>query len=290
MTKNFAAEGGDSGVGPMWSSMGKTRKTMLPRVGSRSDLILVRLSRLETYWLGKVFTYLLNAQTDCRIAEALLCYVKEGRYPTGMTEVELRARDLINSLDKDARTAGQVALAAYTIERVNGLADYLFAHLLARFLAPQQQGQVEQFLKNHAVHHATLAAFCDDIVSWSSIIAIGTRILSGDHQDIDRYDRKHRVTLCSAQNELFQMLLLVQKRNIQANARTAHCLRANAEPASRKVWAIRRAAKGTPHPQAFIRAAVRTQKAASQWDQFFAWLIQLKSRVSANAWHEEISR
>jgi hypothetical protein len=263
---------------------------MLRRARTRSDLTLVRLFRLETYWLGKVFTYLLNAQTDSRIAEALLRHVEEGRYPTGMTEVELRARDLVNSLDKDARTAGQVALAAYTIERVNGLADYLFAYLLARFLPPQQQRQVEQFLKNHAVHHATLSAFCDDTISWSSIIAIGTRILSGDRQDIDRYAGKHGVTLCPAQNELFRMILLVQKRNIQANTRTAHCLRTNAGSASRKVWAIRRAAKGTPHPQAFIRAAVRTQKAASKWDQLFAWLIQLKSRMSANTWHEEITR
>jgi hypothetical protein len=256
---------------------------MISPMRAREDSILSQFSRPQTYWLGKIVTYLINAKTNTLIADTLRSYVKTGDYPTGMSEVETRVREFVDSVEGDARHTDQVALTAYVVERVNGLADYLFAHLLTQLLLQHQRRRAEQFIKTQGLHDSALLAYVDDTVSWPAIIAIGSRILLRNHEDIDWYADRYAATLRPTQRELHDTIMLVQHRNIEANATTARDLQTNHDLAPKKVAAIRRAAQETPFPEEFVLAATRTQAAASNWDQLFAWLIALEFRVSVGA-------
>lgn len=256
---------------------------MISPMRAREDSILSQLSRPQTYWLGKIVTYLINAKTNIRIAETLRSYVETGDYPICMSEVEKRARDFIDSVEADAPRATQVTMTAYVVERVNGLADYLFAHLLIQLLPQHQRRRAEQFIKTQGLHDSALLAYVDDTVSWPAIIAIGSRILLRNHEDIDWYADRYVVTLKPTERELHDAIMLVQHHNIEANAATARDLQTNHDHAPEKVAAILRAAQETPFPEEFVLAARRTQAAASNWDQLFAWLLTMRFKTRTDA-------
>lgn len=245
---------------------------------TRTDAILKQFSPLQTCWLGKIFTYLINAKTDGLIAEALRSYGLIGEFQESVSEVGLRARAFIKSVEGNAGYVDHVALIAYVVERVNGLADFLFARLLIRFFSEHQQSQVQKFLHMHSLHCADLPTYQADRISWSAILAIGSRILSCNHDDIDWYAERYALTIRPTRRELCNAIVLVQHHNIRANARTVRVLQTNPNSTSKKVVAIQRAARETPFPEEFVRAATRTQAAASNWDHLFAWLIAFRFR------------
>lgn len=71
-----------------------------------------------------------------------------------------------------------------------------------------------------------------------------------------------------------EQIIEVQKQNIGANAVTARRIRERDERYP-KVKELMKRAEEVAYPDVFLKAAVRTQKAASFWDGVFVGLLKV---------------
>jgi hypothetical protein len=220
------------------------------------------MNKLQTALLGRTTSYRLNAYDDADIADLLVSYVETRQLPEGDGILVKRACDHITGVQEE-RAIERILVRAYTFKWFNGFANLMWA----RF----QEGLfgldclVE--LAGHYAHEHEHGPV--DIFFW-------VFLLGGNLQPVaDFVEAYHPLTL--SPRETAEEIIAVQHANTQENKLCHdHILSGEPTPYNPKVGLIQRLAEQQAHPQAFLRAAARTQTAAGKWDAAFTALLRVR--------------
>jgi hypothetical protein len=230
--------------------------------------------------LGRIFTYMLNAIIDAQLAEAMLHGLRGDPPPAVSPEVLARADEFMRGVEHQAPREEWLLVLAYTLERINGRADYLTAGIFQRRLLGDHSTHVEAFVAEHSqrLGHSQLP-YHEDLYRASIVINIGTDLLRGDFGDMERFAAQRGLRIELSGRQIAAGVRHVQLRNIRFNKQMAGLLLSGAESDLPKVCAIREAAQATPFPRLFVGAAALTQRAAARWDRVFAMALRARFRL-----------
>jgi hypothetical protein len=229
-------------------------------------------SRARIALLGRTSSYRLNAYDDAAIAGRLVCYVAHGETPRGIDPVSQRAADFIARTPEDCHRQRLIA-QAYTLHKLNGLADLMWARVLERWaglpvLALEEGGAGSDGYSDH--EDGPL-----DVTFWIPPLVFGNL------ETVEAYARKRAGEgLALSARQFAREVARVQHANIAANRQTQALIQARlgaAAPSTHpKVERLHALAERVPHPATFIRAAARTQIAAARWDYVVIAMLRLR--------------
>jgi hypothetical protein len=239
------------------------------------------LSPGQVFWLARILTYHLNACVDAQIAASLMRFVRSGVLPNDAGEVPARARGFVRAVRETAGGATderqQLSAVAFTLERVNGLADHLYARVLANRLFGSCAGMVGDFVRLHGAPVAVgRSPYPTGRATVGGVLAIAGRVLFDRRSDLDAFGSRNGITITLPTSRIARVICLVQRMNIASNRRTARRLKAGDPSGSARVAALLHAAKATNHPEAFARGAMATERAASRWDELISSVLRAR--------------
>jgi hypothetical protein len=235
---------------------------------------------VEIFLLGRTFTYMLNAIIDAQVAAVIVHALRGDPLAHVSPEVLSRADEFMQAIDHQADREQRLMVLAYTLERVNGRADYIYARLFQHRFLGEHRHIVDEFMAEHSRDlHSGPPLYDDHTFSSKAVLSIGKQLLRGDFSEVREYAARHAMPLALTGQEIAAGLRHVQLCNIRFNKQIARLLRSGVATHLPKVNAIRRASADTPHPGLFIGAAARTQKAAARWDRVFAMLLRVRYRL-----------
>jgi hypothetical protein len=235
---------------------------------------------VEIFLLGRVFTYMLNAVIDAQLAEAILCDLRGLPPPLASPEVLARAEEFVRAADHHADREAHLLILAYTLERVNGRADYLTAGIFQHRVLGKHRHTVDEFVAEHIQHLGDVSLpYQEDHFQPGVVLDIGTDLLRGNFQDVEQFAARHGLTVPLDGRHIAAGVRHVQLLNIRFNKRVAHLLLSGADSHLPKVHAVRQAAQATPFPRLFVGASALTQRAAARWDRAFAMLLRARFRI-----------
>jgi hypothetical protein len=223
---------------------------------------------------------MLNASIDAQLGEAILSAARGEPIEAATPELGQRAEQFIKNVDHHADREQWLTVLAYTLERVNGRADYLYANVFKHRLMSGQRQVVNTFCAEHLGDLGLgLAAYKGDPGGARDVLKIGTDLLRGNFREVHEFAEKHNQPLTLPGKQIAAGVRLVQLRNIGFNRKVAKTLHSGEESTLPKVLSIRAAAESTRHPNIFINAAALTQRAAARWDRAFAMLLRARFRI-----------
>ncbi len=207
---------------------------------------------------GKVASYWASAVADAQIAEHLLHYVRTGERPPQDGHVTQRAHRLIDTTPSDQHEQ-RVAVRAFTERRLNGQADAAFA------------AQLDRLARTGMIDGAEPYGSRD--VAFRALFFPWTALYAGRFDSVERYLRDHAgLALTLPPREVVMEIVAVQRVNIAANYDVTdhlHLLTEDTPSDHPKVQHISALVEHARRPEVFLRAAIRTQVAASRWDWLF---------------------
>jgi hypothetical protein len=217
---------------------------------------------------GKIASYWASAVADAQIAGHLLRYLRTGERPPGDGPITRRARRLIDTAPPD-RHEQRVAVRAFTERRLNGQADAALAAQLDRLARTGLIDGAEPY-------DGRDVAFRGLFFPWTALYA-------GRFDSIERYLRECAgLALTLAPREVVAEIIAVQRVNIAANYDTTLHIRSLGEDAPSdhpKAQHIGALVEHASRPEVFLRAATRTQIAASRWDWLFMQSLRARFLV-----------
>jgi hypothetical protein len=223
---------------------------------------------------------MLNATIDAQLGDAVLCAARGEPIQTLMPEIGERAEKFVQSVDEHADREQWLTVLAFTLERVNGLADYLYAGVFKHRLMSGHRKDVNAFVIEHLGDLGSgLAAYKNDRGGSREVLRIGTDLLRGNFTQVHHYAERHNQPLTLPGKQIAAGVRLVQLRNIGFNRSVARILHDGEESTLPKIVAIRAAAEATRYPKLFVNAAALTQRAAARWDRAFAMLLRARFRI-----------
>jgi hypothetical protein len=223
---------------------------------------------------------MLNASIDAQLAEAVLCAMRGEPAPQVSPEIVHRAEEFVRGVDHHAERDQWLVVLAYTLERVNGKADYLYAKVFKHRLMSDHRHTIDIFVAQHLESLAGgLPAYKDDRGGSRAVLGLGADLLRGNFDEVRAYAERHNQPMTLPDKHIATGVRLVQLRNIGFNRKVAALLHNREETQLPKVLSIRAAAAATPYPNLFINAAALTQRAAARWDRAFAMLLRARFRI-----------
>src|SRR5574341_281162 len=109
----------------------------------------MRLSRIETFMLGRILMYDLNAVTDAHIADAIIRHLKRGELLLEGGEVGTRAENFIRLAEQFDPPGEHLLSIAYTLGHLNGMADHIYARVAERRIFTERGKPIGEFLAQH---------------------------------------------------------------------------------------------------------------------------------------------
>lgn len=216
---------------------------------------------------GKIASYWASAIADARIADCLLHYVRTGERPPQDGHVARRARRLIDTTPPD-RHVERVAVRAFAERCLNGQADAAFAVQLDTLAGTELIDEASPYGRDAALRRL--------FFPWTALYA-------GRFNCVGRYLREGAgLALTLTPREVVVEIIAVQRVNIAANHTTAVHLRSldGCTPADHpKARLIAYLAGSADRREVFLRAAIRTQIAASRWDWLFMQSLRARFLV-----------
>jgi hypothetical protein len=223
---------------------------------------------------------MLNAVIDAQLAEAVLCGLRGEPPPAISPEVLARADDFMRGVDHRADREQRLMVLAYTLERVNGRADFLTAGIFQQRVLAKHRRSVDEFVAEHIQNLLSgPLPYQEDRFRAGVVFHIGIELLRGNFGELEQYAELNGLRLALPGREIGAGLRQVQLRNIRFNKQVARLLTSGAETPLPKVQAIRQAAGATRFPRLFVNAAALTQQAAARWDRAFAMALRARFRI-----------
>jgi hypothetical protein len=217
---------------------------------------------------GKVASYWASAVADAQIADHLLHYVRSGERPPQDGHITQRAHRLIDTAPPDQH-AQRVAVRAFTERRLNGQADAAFA------------AQLDRLARTGLIDGAEPYDSRD--VAFRGLFFPWTTLYMGRFDSVERYLREHAgLALTLSPREVVAEIIAVQRVNIAANHAVTdhlHSLNGGTPSDHPKVQHIGALVAHARRPEVFLRAAIRTQIAASRWDWLFVQSLRARFLV-----------
>lgn len=240
----------------------------------------MRLSRIETFMLGRILMYDLNAVTDAHIADAIIRHLKRGELLLEGGEVGTRAENFIRLAEQFDPPGEHLLSIAYTLGHLNGMADHIYARVAERRIFTERGKPIGEFLAQHTPTRQTAPYdYQGGREKVSNVMALAQIIWRGRFDALHAFGEKHSLPTSKSAREVAWMIALVQRQNMISNRQVARALLSGAETKVQKVLDIRRAASAVAHPAVFIRAAASTQRAAALWDGAVAAMIRARYGV-----------
>ncbi len=229
-------------------------------------------SRARIALLGRTSSYRLNAYDDAAIAGRLVRYVAHGETPQGADPISQRAAAFI-ARTPEARHRQRLIAQAYTLHRLNGLADLMWARVIERWARLPVLALEESDAGDDGYSDREDGPL--DLTFWIPPLVFGNL------ETVAAYARERAgEELTLSARHFAREVARVQHANIGSNRQTQALIQARlgtAAPAAHpKVERLHALAERVTHPATFMRAAARTQIAAARWDYVVIAMLWLR--------------
>jgi len=235
----------------------------------------------------KIATYFLNALIDAEISNELVLFIKNGHKKSisDNSTASVRARRLLEdeSYINCRYKTDYIIAVAYTQYYLNGLADYLSARFMLKIFSGRNQIRNELLIRESIKRikkHLNSEYLYDEyskiqsVMYWYWPVVIMNPWIWIKKFSEQRCGYKRSLD----RNTIKKALITVQKHNISNNLEVADIIEKNKPTNNIKIMEIRKSARLSKNPDAFLKISAQTQRTAAGWDRVFVRYIEITNR------------